>query len=77
MVSNSNRIIKVEGVVEESLPGLLFRVKLNTSDNSEKEILAHPSGKMKMYRIKIIPGDKVLIEMPNINDERGRITRRL
>lgn len=65
--------IKFEGIVEESLPGLLFRVKLE----SGKEVLAHLAGKMKMHYIRVIPGDRVLVEMPAPDDRRGRIIRRL
>lgn len=65
--------VKVDGIVEEALPGLLFRVRIG----QEKQILAHLGGKMKLNRIRVIPGDRVTIEMPNIEDERGRIIRRL
>lgn len=65
--------IKVEGVAEEALPGLLFRVKLDDG----KEILAHLAGKMKIHHIRVIPGDRVVIEMPSLDDKRGRIVRRL
>lgn len=67
-----------EGLVEEALPGLLFKVKVvDRTSGTEKIVLAHPAGKMKLNRIRVIPGDRVLIEMPNPNDKRGRITRRL
>jgi len=65
--------IKVEGIAEEALPGLLFRVKLDDG----REILAHLAGKMKIHRIRVIPGDRVVIEMSRLGDERGRIVRRL
>ncbi|MAF79483.1 translation initiation factor IF-1 [bacterium] len=75
-------VVKVEGVVEEALPGLLFRVNLlkeKTEDAEEKprQILAYMGGKMKKYRIRVVPGDRVTVEMPSITDERGRIIRRL
>ena len=85
MAFNSN-LIKVEGVVEESLPGLLFRVKITpaTKTSSEeggedggREVLAHLAGKLKVNRIRVIPGDRVIIEMANANERRGRIVRRL
>lgn len=69
----SKNVIKVEGVVEEALPGASFRVK--TADG--KEVLAHLSGKMRMFYIKILPGDRVIMEMTPYDDKRGRITRRL
>jgi len=66
---------KVEGVVNEALPGLLFRVVL---DGEEKqEVLARISGKMKIHRIRVIPGDRVVVEMTQYDDKRGRIIRRI
>ncbi|OGG40089.1 translation initiation factor IF-1 [Candidatus Jorgensenbacteria bacterium RIFCSPLOWO2_01_FULL_45_25b] len=67
--------IKVEGIVEEALPGLLFRVTLRTKEG-QKQILAHLGGKMKIHKIRIVAGDTVAVEMSNINDIRGRIIRR-
>jgi translation initiation factor IF-1 len=64
--------IQKEGIVEEALPGLLFRVKLG-----DREVLAHLAGKMKIHYIRVIPGDRVIVEMPNLDDKRGRIVRRL
>lgn len=61
------------GRVEEALPATTFRVKLE--DN--KEILAHLSGKMRLYHIRILPGDRVLVELTQYDDRRGRIIRRL
>lgn len=65
--------IKVKGQVMEALPSLLFKVKLE--DN--REVLAHLAGKMRMYRIKILPGDKVFVEMTPYDENRGRIVYRL
>lgn len=70
---DDKKLIRVEGLVIESLPGLLFKVKLN----DEKEILAHLSGKMKLNRIKVLPGDKVIIEVYSLEDKRGRIVKRI
>ena len=64
---------KVDGIVEEALPGAFFRVK--TVDG--KEILAHLAGKMRLHYIKILPGDRVIVEMTPYDDRRGRIIRRL
>lgn len=72
-MASNEKLFKIEGLVTEALPGLLFRVKLNEG----KEILAHLAGKLKLYRIRVIPGDRVVVEMPNPKDERGRIVRRL
>ena len=63
---------RVEAIVIENLPSTMFRVKL---DGNEKMVLAHLSGKMRMHYIKIIPGDRVLLEL-SPDGERGRITRR-
>ena len=60
------------GEVTESLPSLNFRVRL---ENGE-EILAYVSGKMRMHRIRILPGDKVKIEMSPYDKTRGRIVYR-
>lgn len=64
--------IEVEGTVVESLPNAMFRVEL---PNGHK-ILAHISGKMRMHYIRILPGDKVTVEMSPYDLTRGRITYR-
>ena len=64
---------KVEGRAIEALPATNFRVQL---DNG-REILCHLSGKMRMYHIKIVPGDRVIVEMTSYDDKRGRIIKRL
>ncbi|EKE05582.1 MAG: translation initiation factor IF-1 [uncultured bacterium] len=66
-------VITVEGEVVENLPNTLFKVKLL---NSEKVILCYLSGKMRKNYIKILPGDKVKIEMTHYDLNRGRITYR-
>jgi translation initiation factor IF-1 len=65
-------VIEVEGIVYETLPNAMFRVKL---DNGHK-VLAHISGKMRMHFIKILPGDRVKIELSPYDFNRGRITYR-
>ena len=64
--------IEVEGTVTETLPNAMFRVKL---DNGHR-VLAHISGKMRMHFIKILPGDKVLVELSPYDLTRGRIVYR-
>jgi len=64
--------ITVEGKVTEPLPNAMFRVEL---DNGHV-VLAHISGKMRMHFIKILPGDKVTIELSPYDLSRGRITYR-
>jgi translation initiation factor IF-1 len=65
-------VIEVEGVVKEALPNTTFRVQLENGH----EILAHSSGKMRMNYIRILPGDKVKIELSPYDLTRGRITYR-
>jgi len=65
--------IQVEGIVAEPLPNGMFRVEL---PNGHK-VLAHISGKIRLHYIKILPGDKVLIELSPYDLGRGRITYRL
>jgi translation initiation factor IF-1 len=61
-----------DGVITEALPNAMFRVKLENGH----EILAHISGKMRMHYIRILPGDKVKIEMSPYDLTKGRITYR-
>jgi len=64
--------IEVEGVVKESLPNAMFRVQL---DNGHT-ILSHISGKMRMHYIRILPGDRVTVELSPYDLTKGRITFR-
>ncbi len=66
-------VITVEGEVVENLPNTLFKVKLL---NSEKVILCYLSGKMRKNYIKILPGDKVKLELTHYDLNRGRIVYR-
>jgi translation initiation factor IF-1 len=65
--------IEVEGTVVEALPNAMFRVELPNGH----EVMAHISGKIRMHYIRILPGDKVLIELSPYDLARGRITYRL
>ncbi|MBI2914505.1 MAG: translation initiation factor IF-1 [Firmicutes bacterium] len=65
-------VIEVEGTVVEPLPNAMFRVEL---DNGHK-VLAHISGKMRMHYIRILPGDKVTVQLSPYDLTRGRITYR-
>jgi len=65
--------IVVEGTVEEALPNAMFRVKLDTGH----EVLAHVSGKMRMHFIRILPGDRVKVELSPYDLTRGRIVFRM
>ena len=64
--------IRVEGTVEEALPNAMFRVVL---ENGHR-IIAHVSGRMRMHFIRILPGDKVTIEMSPYDLTKGRIVYR-
>lgn len=65
-------MIEVEGVVLETLPNAMFKVELE----NDHEILAHVSGKIRMNYIRILPGDKVTVEMSPYDLTKGRITYR-
>ena len=64
--------IELEGKIVENLPNAVFRVQLD----SGQVILGHLSGKMRVNMIKVLPGDRVLVEMTPYDLSRGRITRR-
>ena len=64
--------IELEGKVVESLPNAMFKVELENGH----QVLAHISGKMRMHYIKILPGDKVTVELSPYDLDRGRITYR-
>lgn len=68
-----NQIVKKEGRVTEALPNAFFRIILDDG----KEIMGFLSGKMRMNRITILTGDKVLVEMTPYDDAKGRIVYRL
>ena len=65
-------VIEVEGVVVEALPNAMFKVKLE----HDHIVLAHVSGKMRMNFIRILPGDRVTLELTPYDLNRGRITYR-
>ncbi|MDH4330769.1 MAG: translation initiation factor IF-1 [Candidatus Moranbacteria bacterium] len=69
----SKELIKLEGVILETLPSTTFKVELENGH----EILAHISGRMRVNYIKLLPGDRVLLEMSPYDLTKGRITQRL
>ncbi len=71
-MANKDDLIEVRGEVVEPLPNAMFRVKIENGH----VILAHVSGKMRMHFIRILPGDKVLVELSTYDLTRGRITYR-
>jgi translation initiation factor IF-1 len=72
VIMSKEDAIEVEGTVIEPLPNAMFRVKLE----NDHVVLAHISGKMRKYFIKILPGDKVTVELSPYDLTRGRITYR-
>lgn len=73
MTDNTKEVIEIIGTVLEPLPNAMFRVELENGH----VILAHISGKMRMHYIKILPGDKVKVEMTPYDLTKGRITLRI
>jgi translation initiation factor IF-1 len=71
-VSKKEQAIEVMGTVVETLPNAMFRVELE----NKHEVLAHVSGKMRKYFIRILPGDKVKLELSPYDLTRGRIVYR-
>lgn len=71
-MAQTKEVIEVEGTILEALPNANFKVELENGH----QILAHISGKMRMHYIKILPGDKVTIEMTPYDLNKGRITYR-
>ncbi|ERJ83070.1 translation initiation factor IF-1 [Peptostreptococcaceae bacterium oral taxon 113 str. W5053] len=65
-------VIEVEGIVVDTLPNTIFKVKLE----NDHEIIAHISGKLRMNYIRILPGDKVVVELSPYDLTKGRITWR-
>lgn len=72
MNPKEQRIYK-EGVVEEALPSTLFRVRLD----DEKSILAHLAGRLRLHFIRVLPGDRVRVELSPYDNSKGRIVHRL
>lgn len=72
-MSQNKELVKLEGAIEEVLPSTTFRVKLNNGHI----ILAHISGRMRVNYIRLVPGDRVLVEMSPYDLTKGRITQRL
>lgn len=69
----NKQVIELEGKVIENLPNAVFRVQLD----SGQIVTGHLAGKMRLNNIKVLPGDRVLMQMSVYDLEKGRITRRL
>jgi len=63
-----------EGIITESLRNAIFRIRL---DGEDEEILAHLAGKLRLHHIKVLPGDRVVVELSPYDSSRGRIVYRL
>jgi translation initiation factor IF-1 len=72
-MANSKEVIRFEGEVLETLPSATFKVRL---DNGH-EILGHISGKMRVHYIRLLPGDRVVVEMSPYDLSKGRIVQRI
>ena len=72
-MSTTKEVIKLQGVVVETLPSAQFRVELENGHS----IIAHVSGKMRKHYIRLVPGDKVEVELTPYDLTKGRITFRL
>jgi translation initiation factor IF-1 len=72
MPNPSKKVFQKTGTVLEALPSAHFRIKLDEGE----EIIAHLSGKLRIYRIKVLPGDRVTVEMSPYDKKRGRIVYR-
>jgi translation initiation factor IF-1 len=70
---NNKQTIELEGKVLEALPNAVFRVQLEAG----QVVLGHLAGKMRLNKIRVLPGDKVLLELTAYDLSRGRIIRRL
>jgi translation initiation factor IF-1 len=72
-MASNKELVKIEGIISESLPNTTFKVKL---DNGH-EILAHISGRMRVNYIRLLPGDRVILEMSPYDLTKGRIVQRI
>jgi len=71
--TNKKEVIELEGKVVENLPNAIFRVQLD----SGQIVIGHLAGKMRVNMIKVMPGDRVVIELTPYDLSKGRITRRM
>jgi len=71
-MSDKKEVIQKSGIVVEALPNTHFKVALSEGG----EVMAHLAGKLRIYRIRVLPGDKVTVELSSPDDTRGRIVYR-
>ncbi len=72
----SKDVIELVGVVEESFPNATFRVRVTSEQAKDHELLCHLAGRMRVHRVRILPGDRVKIEMTPYDLQKGRIVYR-
>ncbi len=72
-MGNTKEVIRMEGEVVESLPSATFKIRLD----SGHDVLGHISGKMRVHYIRLLPGDRVIVEMSPYDLSKGRIVQRL
>ena len=72
----SKDVIELMGVVEESFPNATFRVRVISEQAKDHELLCHLAGRMRMHRVRILPGDRVKLEMTPYDLQKGRIVYR-
>jgi translation initiation factor IF-1 len=77
MADESKQVFEIEGMVTEALPNTTFRVEISSQDGSEpKVILAHLAGRLRQHYIRIMPGDRVKMEITPYDPTKGRIVYR-
>jgi translation initiation factor IF-1 len=69
-------VIELVGVVEETFPNATFRVRITSPEAENHELHCHLAGRMRVHRVRILPGDKVKVEMTPYDLQKGRITFR-
>jgi translation initiation factor IF-1 len=72
----SKDVIELIGVVIESYPNTTFKVRISSEEAKGHELLCHLAGRMRVHRVRILPGDKVRVEMTPYDLSKGRITYR-
>lgn len=69
-------VIELVGTVEETFPNATFRVRIFSPQAKDHELLCHLAGRMRVHRVRILPGDRVRVEMTPYDLQKGRITYR-
>ena len=72
----SKDVIELVGVVEECYPNTTFRVRITSDEAKDHELLCHLAGRMRVHKVRILPGDKVRLEMTPYDLKKGRIVYR-